>query len=59
LEPDVPAGRIDLDPVLPGSRRLLWIQGIQLAGSRLTVWVEDDAVGLRGLDRRIVVSRPG
>jgi glycogen debranching enzyme len=57
LEPDVPAGRVELDPALPDGCRSMWIQGIQMAGQRLTVWVDDDAVGLRGLDKRLVLSR--
>jgi hypothetical protein len=59
LDPDLPAGRVDLDPALPDGARFLWTEGIHLAGQRVTIWVEDDAIGVRGLAKGIAVSRPG
>ncbi len=59
LDPDLPDGRVDLDPALPDGLRLLWTEGIHLAGQRVTIWVEDDAIGVRGLPKGVAVSRPG
>jgi glycogen debranching enzyme len=58
LEPDVPAGVLHLDPVLPRGARSLRIAEVPLAGSRITIEVEDDAVAVRGIPRGLAMIRP-
>jgi glycogen debranching enzyme len=59
LEPDVPAGRIELDPRLPEGSSTLMVADFPLAGARVTVEVERDSVAVRGLPREIALIRPG
>ena len=59
LEPDVPAGRIELDPLLPEGSSMLSLADLPLAGVRVTVEVEHDAVAVRGLPRGMALIRPG
>jgi hypothetical protein len=59
LEPDVPAGRIELDPILPDGASALTFADIPLAGARVTVEVDGDAVAVRGLPRGLALIRPG
>jgi glycogen debranching enzyme len=58
LEPDVPSGRIVLDPVLPAGATRLQLTDIPLAGSRVTVNIDGDAVAVRGLPGGLVLVRP-
>jgi glycogen debranching enzyme len=59
LEPDAPAGRIELDPFLPGGSSTLAVADLPLAGARVTVEVDGDAVAVRGLPRGQALIRPG
>jgi hypothetical protein len=55
----VPGGRIELDPLLPEGTTMLTFADIPLAGARVTVEVEGDAVAVRGLPRGLALIRPG
>jgi glycogen debranching enzyme len=57
LEPDVPAGRIDLDPVLPGGANRLRLDDMPLAGGAVSLEVEGDALAVRGLPTTLSVVR--
>ena len=57
LEPDVPAGVLNLDPVLPRGAHSLRIADVPLAESLVTIGVEDDAVALRGIPRGLAMIR--
>jgi glycogen debranching enzyme len=59
LEPDVPAGFVALDPALPEGASALRIADLPLAGARVTIGVEGDALAVRGLPRGLAVVRPG
>jgi glycogen debranching enzyme len=58
LEPDAPGGRIELNPVLPEGARHLQVADVPLAGGRVTIEIDDDAVALRGLRPGLTVVRP-
>jgi glycogen debranching enzyme len=58
LEPDIPGGRLVLDPVLPRDATHLAIDGIPLGSSRVGVEVRGDAVAVRRLPAGITVLRP-
>ena len=49
LEPNVPAGRIDLDPVLPAGATRLRFEAMPLAGGTVSIEVDGDALAVRGL----------
>ena len=49
LEPDVPQGRVELDPALPGGATTLTVADLPLAGTHVTIEVDRDAVSVRGL----------
>ena len=49
LEPDVPAGRLALDPRLPEGSGHLRIEGLPLAGAHLTIDVRHDGFDVTGL----------
>ncbi len=57
LEPDVPRGVVEIDPVLPPGRRYLRVSGVPIAGERVEIEVEDDAVAARGLPRGLALLR--
>jgi glycogen debranching enzyme len=57
LEPDVPAGVLNLDPVLPRGAHSLRIADVPLAESLVTIGVEEDAVALRGIPRGLAMIR--
>jgi glycogen debranching enzyme len=58
LEPDIPAGRVTIDPVLPQGATTLRLRDVPLAGTDISIEVEDDAVAVRGLPRGLAVVRP-
>jgi glycogen debranching enzyme len=58
LDPDVPNGRIELDPALPPGSRRLRVEHLELAGSRVTIDVEGDAIDISNLPRELAVIRP-
>ena len=55
LDPWVPHGTVSIDPVLPAGIHQLEVQGIPLAGQRLTVRVTDEDVSLEGLPTGVTV----
>ena len=57
LEPDVPEGRIELDPVLPEGATKLSVADLPLAGTRVTIEVDRDAVAVRGLPPGLALIR--
>jgi glycogen debranching enzyme len=57
LEPDVPDGRIELDPVLPEGATKLSVADLPLAGTRVTIEVDGDAVAVRGLPPGLALIR--
>jgi glycogen debranching enzyme len=57
LEPDVPDGRIELDPVLPEGATKLSVEDLPLAGTRVTIEVDGDAVAVRGLPPGLALIR--
>ena len=58
LEPDAPGGRIELNPLLPRGTRHLEVADVPLAGGRVTIESDGDAVALRGLRPGLAVVRP-
>jgi glycogen debranching enzyme len=58
LEPDVPAGRIELDPVLPAGATRLQVESLSLAGADVTIEIDGDAVAVRNLPRGLALIRP-
>ncbi len=57
LEPDVPEGRIELDPVLPEGATSLSVADLPLAGTRVTIEVDGDTVAVRGLPPGLALIR--
>lgn len=57
LDPWIPYGQTWLAPLLPPGMNRLTIEGIPLAGSRVTVTVEGDDVEVTGLPREIELVR--
>jgi len=57
FEPWVPHGKLWLDPVLPEGISYLCVQGIPLAGSRLTVRIDGGDVDVRGVPNDLAVIR--
>ena len=57
LEPDVPEGRIELDPALPAGATTLDVADLPLAGTRVTIDVDRDAVDVRGLRPGVALIR--
>ena len=55
LEPDVPNGVVELDPVLPHDATRLAIRGVPLAGTRVDVSVLDGELDVRDLPDGITV----
>ena len=58
LDPDVPSGRVALDPALPTDVTRLTVRGLCLAGSDVEIDVDRDAVAVRGLPRGLAMIRP-
>jgi glycogen debranching enzyme len=59
LEPDVPNDRLKLDPELPAGSTTLDVHDLPLAGLRVGVEVDGDALAVRGLPRGLALIRPG
>src|SRR5690606_28820385 len=57
FDPWVPAGRLWLDPVLPDAMSRLRVEGIPLAGSRVTIDVDGDSVNITGVPEGVRVLR--
>ena len=57
LEPDVPAGRIEVDPTLPEGATMLNLADMSLAGTRVTIEIDRDAVAVRGLPPGLALIR--
>jgi glycogen debranching enzyme len=57
LEPNVPAGRIDLDPVLPGGATRIQFDAMPLSAGAVSIEVEGDALAVRGLPSTLAVVR--
>ena len=58
LEPDIPSGCVELDPLLPPGATRLHLTGIPLGGSRVAVEVDADAVAVRNLPQGLALIRP-
>lgn len=58
LEPNVPGGSLQLDPVLPERSTALQIVDFPLGESRVTIEIDGDAVAVRGLPRGLALIRP-
>ena len=59
LEPDAPNGRIELDPARPGATTTIGVTDLPLAGARVAIEVDGDALAVRGLPRGQALIRPG
>ena len=57
LEPDVPGGRVELDPILPAGAHDLRFVDVPVADGRLSIEVADDAVAVRGLPPGLAMVR--
>jgi hypothetical protein len=57
LEPDLPAGQIGLDPVLPPGATHLELRGMALGADRVTIAVHGHAVDVEGLSGPLTVTR--
>jgi glycogen debranching enzyme len=58
LEPDIPEGRLHLDPVLPSGATYLRVTDFPVGGQRVTIEIDHDAVAIRNLPRGLTVVRP-
>jgi glycogen debranching enzyme len=58
LEPNIPKGRVLLDPILPEGARWLLLEEMPIGGSRVTIEVDGDAVAVRDLPRGLALIRP-
>jgi glycogen debranching enzyme len=58
LDPDVPAGRLDLDPVLPPGATALRIRDLPLGHARIHVEAAHGAVAVGNVPRGLAVVRP-
>jgi glycogen debranching enzyme len=59
LEPDVANGTVILDPVLPTGTSELRLEGLELAGHRITIEVADGDVRVSGLAPGVAVTSHG
>jgi glycogen debranching enzyme len=57
LEPDVPNGHIELDPRLPDGTTQLRLEDLPLAGTRVSIVADGDAVAVRGLPAGLTLLR--
>lgn len=55
LEPDLPAGELHLRPALPNDISHLRVEGIPLAGSRLTIDVAPEGVSVAGVPSAVEI----
>ncbi|MGI8661932.1 MAG: amylo-alpha-1,6-glucosidase [Acidimicrobiales bacterium] len=58
LEPDVPRGVLQLNPALPPGSRSLRVDGLRVAGTTITIEVENDALAVSGLPPGLSLVRP-
>jgi glycogen debranching enzyme len=58
LEPDVPAGRIQLDPVLPAGAARLGITDLPLGEGRMDVHADEGAVAVGNVPTGLAIVRP-
>jgi glycogen debranching enzyme len=58
LEPDVPNGCLELDPLLPPHSTRLRLVDIPLGTARVSIEIERDAVAVRRLPRGLALIRP-
>jgi glycogen debranching enzyme len=58
LQPDVHKGRVLLDPILPEGAGWMLLEDVPVAGGRVTIEVEGDAVAVRNLPRGLALIRP-
>jgi glycogen debranching enzyme len=58
-DPWIPSGLLWIDPALPASMRHVRIDNVPLAGSRVSIAVDDDRVQLLGLPADIEIVRRG
>jgi hypothetical protein len=58
LDPDVPAGRLDLDPVLPPGAAGLRVRDLPLGHARIHVEADRGAVAVGNVPRGLAVVRP-
>ena len=56
LEPDLDAGRLALDPVLPPGATHLELDGMALGADRVTIVVRGDEVAVDGLSGWVTVT---
>jgi len=59
LEPDLPAGRIEIDPVLPEGASYLRVTGVPLAGQALSLSVEPDSITVSDVPEGVAVDARG
>jgi len=59
LDPDIPAGRVALDPVLPVGQARLSLSSLPLAGCSVSIELDRDTLAVRGLPSTLAVMRPG
>ena len=59
LEPDVPSGRIIIDPALPAGTTRLWLDSMPLADGSVSIDVDGDALAVRDLTSTLAIVRPG
>lgn len=57
LDPEIPAGRVALDPVLPLNKGRLSLSSMPLAGSSLSLDIDGDTLVVHGLPPGLVVLR--
>jgi glycogen debranching enzyme len=56
LEPDLPSGRVDLDPVLPPGATHLDLEGMALGADRVTIAARDGGVDVDGLSATVSIT---
>ena len=57
LEPDVPGGRIVIGPTLPEGSTTLNLADLPLAGTRVTIEVDREAMAVEGLPPGLALIR--
>jgi glycogen debranching enzyme len=57
FEPDVPSGRLAIDPLLPAGASRLRLDGIVLGTTTIGVEIERDGVAIRGLPKGFTILR--
>jgi hypothetical protein len=56
LEPDLPSGRVDLDPVLPPGATHLDLEGMSLGADLVTIAARDGEVDVDGLSATVSIT---